>query len=42
MAALMPGAEADYKYELVNGDLVPVVAGTPLLRITANSYSWNG
>jgi hypothetical protein len=30
MAALMPGAEADYRYELVNGDLVPVVAGTPL------------
>jgi PglZ domain len=30
MAALMPGAESAYEYQLIGGDLVPVVAGTPL------------
>jgi hypothetical protein len=30
MAALMPGAESAYEYRLMGGDLVPVVAGTPL------------
>src|SRR5205823_6724427 len=30
MAALMPGAESAYEYALLGGDLVPMVAGTPL------------